>query len=276
MFFQNPIDEEFRGNLVLGDRQFIPTWVMRSNKNKSEYQIAYNNGPYDLSAGGLLTINYAWDQDFKNWSALAVNVAGAAPAATTAAEVVAKLNANVTFAELFQAQLQTPNNSVPGVTRVMIVPNPARYVKMIRVYVSNGGAERQMRFNKYAAVAELPSYMERHTIGNRFNFPDSQNMLVLLDETDPTDQAIILDAGLNPAVMLADYQLFAGRSQIFNFQKITVDGSDRITDIIEYPAGAKAGDLARTIHYVYTGANKNPSEVTEIPYTLVSGDLIVP
>lgn len=77
-------------------------------------------------------------------------------------------------------------------------------------------------------------------------------------------------------VVHADYQLLRGRSGIFNFQKITVDGSDRITQIIEYPAGALVGDLSRKIKYTYTGGNTHPTTITEEPYTLASTDLVVP
>ncbi len=74
----------------------------------------------------------------------------------------------------------------------------------------------------------------------------------------------------------ADWELFAGKSQIFNFKNITVDGSDRITQIIEYPAGAVAGDLARKTLHTYTGSNINPDTSAEMPYTLLSSDLITP
>lgn len=276
MFFQNPIDQEFRGNMVLGDRQYILTFPIAANRNKSDYQLAWNNGPYDLSAGGVLTLHYAWDAEYKNYSALAINVTGAVPGATTAAEIVALLNANTTFSELFTAQLKTPSSALPTVNTVMIVKNPNRQMQLIRLYLDNTGAERVMRFNKHASIAELPTYMERHTIANRFNFPDSAAMLVLLDETNPIDQAIIEDAGFVPADMLTDWELFAGRSQIFNFKKQTVDVNSRITQIIEYPAGAKAGDLARKTNMVYTGVKTQPDQITEIPYTLQSGDLITP
>jgi hypothetical protein len=73
-----------------------------------------------------------------------------------------------------------------------------------------------------------------------------------------------------------DYQLLRGRSGLFNFQKITVDGSDRITLIIEYPAGALVGDLGRKIAYTYTGAKTHPDQITEIPYVLASTDLVTP
>jgi hypothetical protein len=49
-----------------------------------------------------------------------------------------------------------------------------------------------------------------------------------------------------------------------------------LTQIIEYPAGAVAGDFARKINYTYSGGNTNPSKVTEVPYVLSNGDLVTP
>jgi hypothetical protein len=77
-------------------------------------------------------------------------------------------------------------------------------------------------------------------------------------------------------VVHADYQLLRGRSGLFQFQNVTVDGSDRPTQIIEYSAGAKVGDLAMKTTYAYTSANTQPSKVCQVPYTLTAGDLVVP
>ncbi len=75
----------------------------------------------------------------------------------------------------------------------------------------------------------------------------------------------------------ADWQLFSGRSGIFNFQNITLDTQRRIIQIIEYPAGAVAGYLARKIQYVYSQTgDTNPVQITEIPWTLTQNDLVVP
>lgn len=285
MFFQNVFDSEFVGNWVLGDRQYVVEFRCPPNTNKSNYQLAWNLEPYDFSVVNTLTINYAWDVDFKNYSALTINVAGASPAVTTAAEVAANLNANATFAEMFVAAVQ-PNPLLTDRDGPFLSANPSRSVLItakrgrvkpnIRVWITNTGAEEKLRFNKKAGVSEMPLYMERHTIAERFNFPDSVGMLILLDETDPVDQAIIEDAGFVPADMLEDWELLAGRSGLFTFKKQTVDGSNRVTEIIEYPAGAKVGDFAKKTTNVYTGANTFPSEVTEIPYVLTSGDLITP
>ena len=153
------------------------------------------------------------------------------------------------------------------------------------LFRSNGRAESVLLFNKLAGVSEMPTFFERHSIANRFNYADSQNALIVLDDSGSNVDADVIDNAVdNKGVSLgfdhssarADWQLIKGKSGIFNFQKITVDGSNRITQIIEYSAGSVEGDLARKINYTYSGANTNPSQITEIPYTLSSGDLVTP
>lgn len=283
MFFQNVLDQEFRGNWVLGDRQYVLEFICPPNINKSDYQLAWNAEPYNFSTYNTLTINYAWDVNFKNYSSLGINVAGTTPSATSASEVAAALNANTVFAEMFVARIvKMPiPNSIPGYSiepnTVLITSKSGRIKPNIRLWITNAGAEQLLRFNKKAGVSEMPDYMSRHTIANRFNFPDSLGCLIELDQTDAVvDQPIIEQAGFVPADMLADWELLNGRSGIFNFSKITVDGSNRITQIIQYPAGSVVGAFARRIKYVYSGANTNPSQITEEPYTLVSADLVTP
>ena len=77
--------------------------------------------------------------------------------------------------------------------------------------------------------------------------------------------------------MQDDWELLRGRAAgIYTFKKQTIDGSGRITEIIEYPAGAVVGDLARKTAMSYTGANIEPDQITQIPYVLQSGDLVTP
>jgi hypothetical protein len=110
-----------------------------------------------------------------------------------------------------------------------------------KTYISNTSAESKLRFNKKAGVAELPSYFSRHTIANIGEYDGSAGMLIeLSNPVSGVDVAIVDDAGLDSSTVQSDYELLAGRSGLFNFQKITVDGSDRITQIIEYPAGSVA------------------------------------
>jgi hypothetical protein len=273
-FYQNPFDQEFEGFLQVIDKRAALTFIVPANVNKSDAQLAWNIGPYDLSADNTLTLNYAHDNAPKNWASLAINVAGASPAATTALEVVNALNANVTFAEMFLAEVR----AMQGGETVFIRAKPGRVQKVIKVYFSNSSAEKKLRFNKRAGVAELPDYFSRHTIANRFNFEDSVGLLVALDETDAVvDQPIIVDAGFVPGDMLEDWELLAGRAtNTFTFKKQTVDGSSRITEIIEYGAGAVVGDLAIKTTMSYTGAKTAPDKICKIPYVLTSGDLVTP
>jgi hypothetical protein len=270
-FFQNVFDQEFQGYLLLADRKLTPVFKAGPNKNLQSKQISWSASPYDLSSGGVLEFNFAWDAEFKNWASVSIDVSGADPAATTAAEVADALNGDPTFSSLFVASV----SQIPAGDAVMVSKVASK--KQVKFYFGNSGAETALGFNKMAPVAEMPEYFERHTISNVNNFDDSVGMLIRLDETDPVDQAVIQNAGLDPSAMQADWQLIRGRSSgLFTFQKLTVDGSDRITQIIEYPAGAVPGDFARKIQYVYSGSNTNPSQVTEIPHVLQSGDLVTP
>lgn len=269
-FYQNVFDSEFIGTLLLGDRQLSLNFRVRGNTNSSIDIIGWTPEPYDLSSETTLRFYYSFDAG-NTWTTFTVNVAAGAavPARTLASEIVTTLNANATFAALYEASVANDGKN-------------SRFVKIRskrprgswKTYISNDGAEEILRFNKKAGVAELPSFFSRHTIDSES--PDSVKMLIELDPSDLTHRTIITDAGLDYSAEREDWELLEGRSGLFTFQKITVDGSDRITEIIEYPAGAEEGDFARKITYTYTGGNTKPSEIFEIPYTLGSGDLITP
>jgi hypothetical protein len=268
-FFQNVFDQEYQGYMVLGDRKLSLTFKVPPNRNMQSKMVAWNPGPYDFTVSGLLEFNFCWDPEFKNWVSVNIDVEGASAGATTALEVVGILNADPTFSPLFVASVVAVDGGESvGIERKSSKPS-------CRSYFGNGGAEVALGFNKKAGVAELPEYFTRHTIDNRANYSDSVGMLIKLDPESETDQAVIENAGFSDGPM-EDYELLRGRSGLFTFQNITVDGSDRITQIIEYPAGAVAGDFGRKIQYEYTGENKNPSQVTEVPYVLEDGDMVSP
>lgn len=278
-FFQNPFDQEFRGNLPIGDRQYTLTFSVPANRNTSNYTVAYNCEPYDFSSLNTLTIKFALDKEYKAFASLAINIAGATASATKAAEVVSILNANATFSWLFTAEvheMKTASNTIGN--SVIIKTNKSMYVKH---YILNSSAESKMKFNKYAGVAEIPSYFSRHTINNVYNYTDSAGMLIQLDGTDTAIDRPIIREFLNDTTwtnssLKSDYQLLEGRSGLFTFRKQTVDSSSRITQIIEYPAGAIAGDFAKKITMSYTGSKTQPDSYAEVPYVLQSGDLITP
>lgn len=288
-FFQNPLPDDFESNLVLGDRHHIPKFVVKGNAGRGkEIVYAWATSPYNLSgndgdgnARKYLKINYCL-HNFKNWGTMTIDVtAGAASAAAVKAEeVVAALQADTLFAERFVADYGQFGDSTERTIRI----RQKRPVTEFMFYIVNGQAEAYLKFNARAGIAEVPSYFARHTIANRFTYTDSEGKIIQLDPAVVTEAALINNAvdyrgvslGFSSASVQDDWQLLRGKSGIFNFQKLTVDGSDRITQIIEYPAGARAGDFARKIKYTYTAANKNPDQITEIPYVLQTGDLVTP
>jgi len=290
-FFQNPLPWDFQGSWVLGDRKLSPDFRCPANKGRGdEVVVSWNLPPYNLSGNDsdgdstdTLVIKYA-KNDLKVWYSLSINIAtGAAlSSAVSQTEIINNLNSNEIFATHFTASLGPYQDNINDNKRIIIKQKMP--ITKLRFYIVNGRAEEKINFNKKAGVAEMPTYYDRHSVGNYPTFTDGQSMLVLLDEGINVDAAVINNAvdgdgvslGLDSSAPKADYQILAGRSGIFIFQKNTVDGSDRITQIIEYHAGAKAGDLGRKISYTYSGANTKPSQITEIPYTLASGDLITP
>lgn len=357
MFFLNPFAEEFRGNWVLGDRAQSLTFICPPNTGRSqEEMVSFVKGPYDLTGNdtdgvdkSYLTVNFAIDPEFKNYTSIAIDIesGAASSSAVTPEEIVTALNADATFADRFEASTVGWTRNDDPEKRIRI-RHKSTSMKM-RSYISINGAETAIGFNRRGGVAELPTYFDRHTIANRFNFTDSQNHLIALNHvitgntvanptvvtspghnlsatqiiyitgsnSDPTingtrivsspsgatftvpvnvtttagdrgrystlvEYAIINAAvdvrgkslGFDATVVKDDWDLLTGRSGLFNCQNITVDGSDRITQIIEYPTGAKAGDFARMIKYTYTSTNTKPDTINEVPYVLRSGDIV--
>lgn len=310
-YFQNPFASEFRGNWVLGDRQYSLTFSCPANTGRSDELIAAWKEPiglsnsyyYNLSGNdadgnstNILVIRISISGDFKNWNNLEIDLtdnsnANLSPApnasSITPSQIVQILNANPTFSSYFVANLEKFAS-----LRGKVVIKQKFPVTRMKYFVVNGRAEEVLGFNARAGVAELPSYFKRHRVyGGDASFPsDGTNAIVELSPsnsggTSSVDDSVIDNAADHKGISLGfdssnvreDYELIAGRaSGLFTFQKITVDGSDRITQIIEYPAGAVIGDLGRKINYTYDGANSNPSAVTEVPYVLASGDLITP
>lgn len=173
MFFQNLFDEEFQGYLVLGDRHHSLTFRVPPNKNAHNYMFAQAGRVFNLTDNEHLTINFAYDKEFKNWAAISIDVSGADVAATTADEIVAALNADTLFSELYTAFIQSNK----------IVISARRMKSEFKTFISNTEAETKLKFNKRAGVAELPSFFEKHTIANRFNFPDGLNKLIRLGKS---------------------------------------------------------------------------------------------
>lgn len=307
-YFQNPFSSEFRGNWVLGDRQYSLTFSCPANTGRSEELISAwkepTNGYYDLSGNdvdgnpkNVLKIKFTTNNG-AFWSVLETNLTDNSNAALSPtpmsseinpSQIVSILNSDPSFKSYFVASLEK-FNSFGNNNRIVIKQKFG--ITRMKFFVINGGAESELGLNSRAGVAQLPSYFKKYKIyGGDASYPtDGTNAIVELDPSNSggssvVDNSIIDNAvdekgisiNLDSSIMKEDYELLAGRaSGIFTFQKITVDGSDRITEIIEYPAGASVGDLARKIKYSYAGSNTNPSSVTEVPYIIQIGDLVTP
>lgn len=280
-FFQNPFNTEFYGVLNLADRHHSPTFKISGNINDSFLMRAWNPAPYNLSVDTDLTINFSLYPDstgiHRVYTALTIDVtaSAAAAAAVTVEEIVTDLNNDGLFSTYFEAIADRPFADGTSILLIRAKSNFPR--ETARVYISNGSAESVLRFNARAGVAELPSFFSRHTVANALDFSDSNALLIQLDPLGVPDDAAIVDgAGLDSSTVQEDWQLLRGKSGLFKFKKQTVDASNRVTEVIEYHAGAVVGDFAKKTTYTYTAAKTSPDEIFEEPYVLTSGDLITP
>jgi hypothetical protein len=294
-----------RGNFGRGDA-FVVAW------KEPTYNLSGNDGSGTSRAN--LTLSFAIDVGvFKNWSDITVNVTqncnldgsgnptlpAVSTSAVTATEIMTSLNADATFSGKFTASLKSSPFS-SGSPRLQITQNMP--VERCKFYIKNGAAEDAIGFNARAGIDQLPDFFNRHTIANRWFVDgpttnavpnvDGQNMLIKLAPTGINVGNFNVDAllinyavdnngkslGYNPTVALKNWELLRGRAGYFMFTKNTVDANTppRITDTIQYPAGAKVGDFAKKITYVYTGTNAAPDQITEYPYVLTSSDLLTP
>jgi alpha-tubulin suppressor-like RCC1 family protein len=267
-FFQNVFDFEFRPTILGADRQYQMGWKLPANTNRSDYILSGNAEPYDLSSSRILSINYAYDVNFVNYSTLEIDVYGGAQ--TTAADVVSNLNADPTFSSLFVASTYRSTISPDSANKVLIKCKKNK--ADIRVFISNLGAEKKIQFNKNAPIRELPSYFARYTVPNRFVYPNlGTDRVIELDPADPYESTLIAAAGFNPENPKEDWQLLQGVNEAYWTENKTYDGSN-LAYVIRYQSGAKAGDLAKKIYYYYDGSNLTGT--MDVPYVLKQSDIL--
>lgn len=331
-FFQNLFDD-YEGCWTVGElKGYTMTFKVPANKNKGEVHLAWNYEPYDLSSDSILKFNFAFDRDFKNFSSFEIDVAGAVPSATKASEIRDILNASAIFSDRF----------IAGVDNNRLYVRQKRPVINFRTYISNSGAELALKFNKFAGIADIPSYFEKDTIENRFQTTEAMGRLIRLSHpivsntvADPTvisspnhglqngdiiyivgsnstptidgerevtrinddsfsvevevtvagfngewlnenEYQILTDAGIEYSNMLLDWQHLRGRTSSYLFTKNVVDGSERITSQLVWPAGARVGHIAKKIIYTYDADNTTATTKLEIPYVLTASDLVSP
>lgn len=240
-YYQNPFDQEVRVNWMQDDHPI--TFSCPPNKNAPDYAIAWNDGPYDLSGSGSLTIKFAHHAgNFKNWSSLTINVAGATAAATTASEIAALLNANTTFSDHMTALLDDNR-------RLAIRGKKSK--QFFKFYFANAGAELAIKFNKKAGVADLPPAADRHTIDSRFTYSDSLGMLVRLSHE------IAGNTVANPTVVTSTahglttgdviYIVNSNSTPTIDGERtVTVTGSDTFTVPVNVTVAGTSGEWLST------------------------------
>lgn len=310
-YFQNPFAADFHGVWVTEDRQYSPTFSCPRNTGRGDDIVSAFGEPtgnvprtYNLSGNdadgnshAVLNIRYALDGKFNDWHDMSVDLTDdtglsftAVAAAMLPSQIVEILNAHGTFSTFFTASLGTWNKNAPA-DRILI--RQKLPVTRMRFYIRNGRAEEVLLFNKFAGVAELPTYFSRHTVFNRaadgsVAFDDGVNMLVELDPHAAGGSSVVDDNVIENAVdkngvslghdattVQEDWQLLKGKSTTFSFRIFSTGASTTTTTEIVYPAGAKVGDLAKKIIREYNGSAALMREFI-LPYTLESGDLVSP
>lgn len=286
-YFLNVFKKEFIGPLNLGDRQYTMNFNVKANAGRGDDIVqSFGEPNFNLSGNdsegnpsSTLTIKYSKDQ--LGWNALPIVVSVSSTA--NPADIVIALNANATFAGMFEATVEKFSKN--GKDRVTITLKTA-HAERVRFYIERGGAEEKLQFNYLAGVAELPTYFARHIIDSQIPFPNSESpkLLIELDPSNDVDAAVIDNARdgsgkllkLDSGTVREDWQLLNGHSGLFIFKVYSYDGSNRVEELLEYHAGAKEGDLAKKTLYSYTAAAVVPDYAAEIPYTLTNSDLITP
>jgi alpha-tubulin suppressor-like RCC1 family protein len=271
-FFQNVFDFEFRPTLLGADRQYQMSWKLPANTNRSDYMLSGNAGPFNLSNGEILTINYAYDVNFVNYSSMDIDISGTTPEATTAQEIVSTLNSDATFASMFTAVVYPSTTNPQSPNKILIKGLNSRGI--FRAYISNSGAEKILQFNKKAPIRELPSYFARYTIAERFNYPTlGPDRVIELDPACPYEAGLISAAGYDPAAPKEDWELLQGQNEAYWTYNRTYADSVLVSEI-KYQSGARPGDLAKKIFYTYSGSDLIGQQ--DVPYVLQEADILTP
>jgi hypothetical protein len=277
--------------LLLGDRAHIPGFPIKRNAGRGDDLVmTWNQGPFNLSGNDAagdptetLSIWIASSVDgFTNWSLLALTLPNGT--AETTFDLVSSLNGNQSFSGWFTAS----NND----DRLFI--RQKKNVGDFRFYIQNGGAEEVLGFNARSGVGEITTYFDRDRVFNQLT-PEERtrhallgdrpgsNCLVKLDPSNAVDAAVINNAtdgkgnplGYDSTVVQPDWKIMDGKSAIFQFTKYSSATVASTEEEIVYPAGAQTGDLALKIIREFDASPELVNKY-EVPYTLLSSDLITP
>ena len=277
------------------------------------YDLSGNDGDGNTTA--VLTFQYSLDSAHMQWIQYGVDITDDTnleytilAAAVRPIQIVDVLNADTFFASYFEASLGRFAEGHGPRDRILIKQKIP--VTRMKFFVVKGRAETVFQFNARAGVAELPTYFRRHTAFNsptpgasvdpftvnvttgRPAYEDGLNQLIELDPNAAGGSVVVDDDIIGNAVdkngnslrfdnttIQEDWALVQGQSSTFTFTSVLAGGSANpvveTLESLEYPAGAKAGDLAKRTVTEYDAAGDVVYQYI-LPYTLVVSDLITP
>ena len=259
--------------------------------NVGPYNLSINdtNG----NARNTLVITCALDQNnFQNWFQISVNVTTGAvsSSAVTGLEIANALNADTVFPTYFYAtpttvNYQNPisyeNNGATGGVNYSVNSSPSNTVSRMSqqtfpdnspriciqpklstsrfwFYINNGQAEEAIGFNKRSGVSEMPTYFARHTMANRFNFTDSQNLLIPL-----SSPITAISAAGPPVITSANHGLTTGN-------KVWITGTDSVPLLDAQSGGSGTITFTGTLASTATTATLNASWTGNTGYYTVT------
>jgi hypothetical protein len=237
-FYQNPFAEEFRGNLLLGDRSYHLTYPCPPHFGRGKAVLASlspgKDGIFNLSGSDAvgnslsgLILHFAVDPTLSKFATIAIDCVGTDTASTmTVPQIVTNMNSDSEFSSWFTAVARSTKDTGGGPPFVIHI-KPKIPESNVKFYVDNVGAETVFRFNLKSGIAELPTYFTRHTVEEQLNFEDGTGMLIELS-LDITDISI---AGSAEITTREDHGLTTGNTVVIAGSNSTpiVDGEHSIT-----------------------------------------------
>jgi hypothetical protein len=109
------------------------------------------------------------------------------------------------------------------------------------------------------------------TAGTYATWATPVSVNVIANATDKSGNPL----GYTLAAVQRDYQLLAGRCGLFKFTNVLTNDGTRPLRVVEYPAGATAGYLAKLITYTWIAVAPGvwTATTTEQPYVLTAADM---
>jgi hypothetical protein len=298
-------------NTGRGDN-IVCAWAEATGTPKT-YDLSGNDADGDSTA--VFTLQYSLDSAHMKWVQYSIDITDDTNVDYTIAanavrpfQIVDVMNADIFFSSYFEASMGRFTDNHGNRDRILIKQKLP--VTRMKFFVVKGRAETVLQFNARAGVSELPTYFRRHTVFNSLTpgasvdpftvdvatggatYKDGINQLIELDPNAAGGSVIVDDAivgnavdksgnnlGYDNTTIQEDWELVQGQSSTFTFTSVLAGGSANpiveTIESLEYPAGAKAGDLAKKVVNEYDASGDIVYQYV-IPYTLLASDLITP